>query len=65
MCLSADEVNPLCDECVARYKRLSVNRELEVCEECKKFLEHYCECCMTYKKDEIIKDGCCRQCSEQ
>ena len=65
MCLSADEVNPFCDECVAKYKRLSADRELEVCEKFKKVLEHYCECCMTYQKDEIIKDGCCRQCGEQ
>jgi len=23
----------------------------EVGESCKKYLEHYCECCMTYRKD--------------
>ena len=65
MCLSADEVKPLCDKCVAKHRRLPTDREFEVCENCKGVLEHYCQCCMTYKKDEIIKDGCCQQCSEQ
>lgn len=65
MCLSADEVNPLCDECFAKLKHLAKDKEFEPCDSCKRFLEHYCQCCMTYKKDEIMKDGCCKQCSEQ
>ena len=65
MCLSADEVKPLCNKCLAKYGHLQADREIEVCDSCKKFLEHYCQCCMTYKKDEIIKDGCCQQCGEQ
>ena len=65
MCLSADKVKPLGDKCLAKHRHLQADREIEVCDSCKKFLEHYCQCCMTYKKDEIIKDGCCQQCSEQ
>ena len=61
MCLAADEVNPLCDECFAKYKYLSTDK-FEPCESCKKYLEHYCECCMTYRKDETMEGGCCKEC---
>ena len=62
MCLAADEVNPLCDECFAKSKQLPADAELELCNSCKKYLEHYCECCMTYKKDERMDGGCCKLC---
>ena len=62
MCLSADEVNPLCDECFAREKNLSPNEEFEPCEECKEALKHFCWCCMTTLRDEIVEDGCCKAC---
>ena len=62
MCLRADEVNPLCDECFAKYKHLPPDKDLEICDSCKKYLEHYCDCCMTYNKDEIMEGGCCKEC---
>jgi len=62
MCLSADDVNPLCDECFWKLKHLKENEKFEPCEDCMKFLEHYCECCMTYKSDEIMKEGLCKKC---
>ncbi len=62
MCIGADEVNPLCDECFAKLKYLKNGEEFEPCEHCKKSLEHYCECCMTYKKDEMMENGCCKKC---
>ena len=65
MCLTADEVNPLCDECFAKSKQLPPDGDLEVCQICKEYLDHYCECCMTYRYDEKVEGGCCKQCREQ
>ena len=35
MCIGADEVNPLCDECFTKEKNLKPGEELELCKECK------------------------------
>jgi hypothetical protein len=35
MCIGADEVNPLCDECFTKKKNLKPGEELELCKECK------------------------------
>ncbi len=63
MCLSADETNPLCDECFAKEKSLGSNfTDKDMCTDCRRVMKHYCSCCMTYKKDEIVEDGCCKEC---
>lgn len=61
MCLSADEVNPLCDECFAREKHLKNEEEFEPCEECKKYLKDFCWCCMCSVPGEV-EDGICGEC---
>ena len=68
MCLSADETNPLCDDCFAKLKYLPAGKEFtdeDMCPDCRRDMKHYCSCCMTYKKDEIVEGGCCKQCREQ
>ncbi len=68
MCLSADETNPLCDECFAKLKHLPAGKEFtdeDMCQDCREYTKHYCSCCMTHKKDEIVEGGCCKQCREQ
>ena len=68
MCKNADEYNPLCDECFIKLKSLPADKEFtdeDMCEDCREFTKHYCSCCMTYKKDEIVEGGCCKQCREQ
>lgn len=65
VCLTADEVNPLCDECLARLKMWEGPGEFEPCECCKGFLEGLCMCCYTrYDPPEEggIEDGVCREC---
>jgi len=62
MCIGADEVNPLCDECFTKEKNLQPGEELELCERCKETMKHFCWCCMTLKQDEVIEDGCCKKC---
>ena len=59
MCLSADETNPLCDECFAKLKS---GKKFEMCPECLEYMKHYCSYCMTYKPDEIMKEGLCSEC---
>lgn len=65
MCLTAADVSPLCDECFSRLRELPEGQEFEMCDECKKFMVHYCEYCMTYKGDEIIEEGICRECRKE
>jgi hypothetical protein len=65
MCLSAAEVSPLCDECFWKLNNLGKDEEFEPCETCKKFLKHYCDCCMTYKPDEIVEESLCRECRQE
>ena len=58
MCLAADEVNPLCDECFAKEKSLSNNfTDKDICTDCKSALKHFCWCCMISYEDEIVEDG--------
>lgn len=63
MCLNADEVNPLCDECLTREKHLKDGEEFEPCEECKKHLKDFCWCCMCHRPGEV-EDGICRNCRD-
>ena len=65
MCLGAADVNPLCDECFAKEKNLKHGEEFEPCDECKEYMRHYCDCCMTYKPDEIVDEGLCRECRRE
>ena len=71
MCLSADEVNPLCDECFWKLKHLSANEELkdeDLCDDCRSLPNHYCFCCerdqMFFDEDLGIIDGICKHCGE-
>ena len=65
MCLSADELNPLCDDCFVRQKALKAGERFEPCEACKKYLKHYCSCCMVYKPGEVTEEGLCRKCRQE
>ncbi len=46
MCLTADEVNPLCDECLVKLKeahRRGIElKDEDMCEECTDLPRHYC-----------------------
>lgn len=72
MCLTADEVNPLCDDCFGKYKEAREKgvdlRDEDMCEECRDLPNHYCFCCETNqqfcKKDLGIIDGICKSCRE-
>jgi len=72
MCLSADEVNPLCDECFAKYKEaLEKGVELkdeDMCDGCRDLPNHYCFCCNTdqrvCERDLDIVEGVCKPCRE-
>ncbi len=65
MCLNADELNPLCDECFAKEKSLGSNfTDKDICTDCKSALKHFCWCCMISYEDEIVEDGCCQKCRE-
>ena len=61
MCLSADEVTPLCDECFAKEK---LPQNFEPCEKCNESLKHFCGCCLVHRPDGV-EDGCCKECREQ
>jgi len=62
MCLTADETNPLCDECFAKLKS---GRKFKMCNECREYMQHYCGYCMTHKPEEITKEGLCRECRQE
>ena len=65
MCLSADEINPLCDECFARLKEYKGEDEFTPCKHCQAFLEGLCMCCYTRydpPADGDIRDGVCKHC---
>ena len=67
MCLSADEVNPLCDECFAKYKADRIRGDNDLCEPCRARMKRFCGCCFNeYESPEEagIVDGLCRQCRE-
>ena len=69
MCLSAGEVNPLCDDCFAKSEEKGENfKDEDMCPECKELMKRYCWCCMkTYKTAEEAKivDGSCAKCREE
>ena len=68
MCLNTDKSHPLCDECLARLKSLPADGEFtyeDMCEDCRDLMQHSCDCCMSYKGDEIVEDGLCKECREQ
>lgn len=68
MCLSAADVNPLCDECFAKEREGLIGDESDLCDECRKMLKCYCACCMTlYKSREEggFEDGdLCKNCRD-
>ncbi len=72
MCLTADEVNPLCDECFAKLKEAGEKgiefTDEDMCDECRDLPRHYCFCCGTSQKfsEEALDvvDGICRRCRE-
>lgn len=72
MCLSADEVNPLCDDCIAKLKYLPDNQTLtdeDLCDECRDLPKHYCFCCdmdQRYCQENLdIINGVCRSCRQE
>ena len=68
MCLHQDEYNPLCDDCFAKLKHLPAGKEFtddDMCDVCREFMKHYCNCCMSYNEDEIVEEGMCKECMEQ
>jgi len=72
MCLNADEVNPLCDECFGKLKeadRKGVEfKDEDMCDECRDLPKHYCFCCdadqRCSEKALDIVDGVCKSCRE-
>jgi len=72
MCLTADEVNPLCDECLAKCKEANRKgiefKDEDMCVECRDLPRHYCFCCKidqrVCEKDLDIIEGVCRPCRE-
>ena len=72
MCLNADEVNPLCDECFGKLKEADRKglefKDEDMCDECRDLSKHYCFCCdaderFSEKALDIV-DGACRNCRE-
>ena len=72
MCLTADEVNPLCDNCFGKYKEAKAKgidlKDEDMCDECRGLPNHYCFCCnidqRVCEKDLDITDGICKSCRE-
>jgi hypothetical protein len=63
MCLSAGDVNPLCDECFE--KEQDAGKDVELCSSCKELMTRYCWCCMTAyntKEEAQIEEGACLKC---
>jgi cobalamin biosynthesis Co2+ chelatase CbiK len=54
MCLTADEVNPLCDDCFGKYKEAREKgielKDEDMCDECRDLPNHYCFCCNTVQR---------------
>lgn len=69
MCLSADEVNPLCDECLGKLKEKGDSfKDEDMCPTCKEMMTRYCSCCMTTfdtAEEAKIVDGACAKCREE
>ena len=72
MCLSADEVNPLCDECFSKLKEAGKKgiglKDEDMCDECGNLPKHFCFCCDTDQRccehDLGVVDGVCKRCRE-
>ena len=67
MCLSADDVNPLCDACFAKEKAGLVKKNGDLCNECRQMLTRYCACCMTLynsREEGGFEGELCRYCRE-
>jgi hypothetical protein len=63
MCLNASDVFPYCDECWENR-----NNEIELCDDCKKIAERYCDCCMTLydtNEEANLIEGVCKKCREE
>lgn len=67
MCLNADDVNPLCDECFAKYKAGKLIEDKDMCKECRDLMKRYCWCCMVeyeIEQEAGIIDGLCKKCRD-
>ena len=67
MCLSAEEINPLCDECFVKYKEDKIESDDDLCQFCRAYMKCFCWCCFTeYESPEEagIVASLCRQCRE-
>lgn len=65
MCLSADEVNPLCDECFAREKEGLIETDADMCPRCQGIASRVCLCCCQEHEsaeDAQIIGGMCWRC---
>jgi len=65
MCLSADEVNPLCDECFAGCEEEAIHDEAGLCDGCQEIASKFCGCCFQeYESSEEadLKSGLCWRC---
>jgi hypothetical protein len=65
MCLSVDEVNPLCDECFVRDKEGLIETEADLCSSCQGIASRVCWCCfLEYDsaEDAQIMGGLCWRC---
>ena len=68
MCLNADEVNPLCDDCFAKEKEGKVEGAHGLCAVCRELMTRYCWCCMTSyptAEEARIEDGICKSCRDE
>ena len=61
MCLSADDVNPLCDECFAKEKAGLIASDKDLCKDCQERMTRFCWCCMTAFPT-AEDGGVCRAC---
>lgn len=67
MCLSADEVNPLCDECFAKEKAGLIKEDRDLCNECRELMTRFCWCCMRSfrtAQEGGVKESVCRECRD-
>lgn len=70
MCLSADEIDPLCDDCLAQYKAATKKgielKDKDMCEACRDLPSHFCFCCYIDQRacegNLDIVQGVCKYC---
>ena len=69
MCLSAADVNPLCDECFEKTQNTKIingkEEEVKLCPSCEELMTRFCGCCDTVydtKEEANLIDGVCKAC---